>query len=670
MTLKDTNLQQGRSEDTRQWWTGLADTMLSALRPFASPHGARITPPGAEGGYGRDVDGLEGFARSLMIAGFRIAGERGQGVDELIDFYAGGIAAGVDPSLPDRWVRPTEHPQAKVEAASIALVLDLTRPWIWDRFSARTKEQVIDYLAEIVGDTTYPRNNWLWFRIVVETFLRSVGGPWEASDIAADLALHESFQRAGGWIADGDERAYDHYTGWALHMYPILWARMQGAAELAGDRTATDVVRLDRYLLDAHRLVGADGSPLIQGRSLAYRFAAAAPFWAGVLAEVPSTSAGALRHAAHKIVGHFADHGAPDERGLLTLGWHHQWRQMAQSYSGPGSPYWAAKGLLGLMLPADHPVWSAPAEPLPVERGDYVAAISAPGWIVSGTRADGVARVINHGTDRAFAGTQVGDSPLYARFGYSTATSPLLDDEAWENPLDQSVALVDEAGRATHRAAADLLAVRLDGAAVGVAGSTATAHWLIPDEQQAHHGSGRVGQAIPAGRLDVWSLVRGPWELRLARFDQPAPGVETGRLSLRVGGWPLAGADEPASGGPGRITDGRLTSSLTAVVGRATASTVRRDEASPLGPITATPALTFAVQPGEWIGALVELAGQSAGEGEPQAALRVDGDVLTVETTWPDGVVTTSLIGTGGATVASPVDRDPSGGPGQKEDLS
>lgn len=670
MTLKDTNLLQGRSEDARQWWTGLADTMLAALRPYASPHNARITPPGAEGGYGRDVDGLEGFARSLMIAGFRIAGERGRGLDELIDIYAGGIAAGVDPSLPDRWVRPTEHPQAKVEAASIALVLDLTRPWIWECFSSRTQEQVIDYLAEIVGDTTYPRNNWLWFRIVVETFLRSVGGPWAASDIAADLELHESFQRADGWIADGDERAYDHYTGWALHLYPILWSTMQGAAELAGERTVTDVARLDRYLLDARRLVGADGSPLIQGRSLSYRFAAAAPFWAGVIAEVPSTSAGALRHAAQKIVGHFADHGAPDERGLLTLGWHHEWRQLAQSYSGPGSPYWAAKGLLGLMLPADHPVWSAPAEPLPTESDDYLSTVRAPGWIVSGTRADGISRVINHGTDRAFAGTQVGDSPLYARLGYSTATSPLLDDEAWENPLEQSVAIVDATGAATHRAATELLGIRVDGA-VGVAGSTSTAHWLIPDEQQTHHGSGRVGRAVPAGRLDVWSLVRGPWELRLARFDQPAPGLDLGQLTLRLGGWPLAGATEPALDGSCGVTDGRLRSTLTAVVGQATASTVRRDEASPLGSITATPVLAFAVQPGEWIGALVELAGQSAGGGEPKAALRVDGDVLTVEMIWPDGAVTTtSLVGTGGATVASPVDRDPAHGPGQKEDLS
>ncbi len=60
---------------SRQDWTAAADRLLDAARSWASPSAARITPPGAEGGYGRDVDGLEGFARTLLLAGFRLAGE-------------------------------------------------------------------------------------------------------------------------------------------------------------------------------------------------------------------------------------------------------------------------------------------------------------------------------------------------------------------------------------------------------------------------------------------------------------------------------------------------------------------------------------------------------------------------------------------------------------------
>ena len=227
-------------------------------------------------------------------------------------------------------------------------------------------------------------------------------------------------------MSDGFERSYDHYVGWALHLYPVLWARMQGAAELAAGRTASDVAALDRFLLDAVALVGADGSPLIQGRSLIYRFAAAAPFWIGVIAEVPSLSAGRLRHAAE-----------PHRRPL---------RRQRRSRRATASSRWAgttsgarsrsptrararrtgrSRDCSASRFRPTTRCGPPPSEPLPVEAGDTLRAVRAAGWIVSGTHDDGIVRVVNHGTDHAAEGSLVGDSPLYARIGYSTATSPL-----------------------------------------------------------------------------------------------------------------------------------------------------------------------------------------------------------------------------------------------------
>ena len=624
----------------RAYWTAYADRLLAGARVYASTNHARITPPGAEGGYGEAVDGLEGFARTFLLAGFRLMGEQGEGLQDLADFYAQGVRAGVDPDAPDRWVRLDEHPQAKVEAASIALILDQTRPWIWDRLDALTQQRVIDYFAPVVGDTSYPRNNWLWFRVVVQTFLRSVGGPWSADDIADDLALHDTFVRADGWLSDGDERSYDHYVGWALHLYPVLWARMQGAAELAAGRTASDVAALDRFLLDARELVGADGSPLIQGRSLIYRFAAAAPFWVGAFAEVPSTSPGALRHAAEKVLGHFADRDVPDADDLLTMGWHGEWRALAQSYSGPASPYWASKGLLGIALPADHPVWTAPAEPLPVESADTLRAIAAPGWIVSGTEADGIVRVVNHGADHSVPGGAVGDSPLYTQLGYSTATSPLLDDEAWTDPLEQAVTLVDGDGRVTHRAGMTLLGTGVrDG--VGVAASVAAVHTLDAAPIERRHGSGLGGVAASVATLEVQSLVRGPWELRLIRVVELASGVDAKALRLRVGGWPLAGPEFVRQSDARATADG-LTSTLVPLLGDALGSVVERPDASPLGAHSAVPVLEFSVEVGVWVAALVELRGDDAPL--PRAVLHVDASAGEATVEWPDGVRTASRL--------------------------
>jgi hypothetical protein len=605
-------------------WLQLADRLLLSARRWASPGHALITPPGPAGGYGRAVDGLEGFARTFLLAGFRIAGERDSTSDELADWYAQGIATGTDPASPERWVRLDEHPQAKVEAASLALILDLTRPWIWDRLTPAVQGRVVAYLAPAVGDDTYPRINWVWFRLVVQTFLRSVGGPFSAGEMAEDLATHDSFRRPGGWLADGASRAYDHYVGWALHLYPVLWARMAGAGELAAGRR--DAEALDEYLSDALTLVGADGSPLIQGRSLTYRFAAAAPFWAGALAGVPSIAPGRLRHAAARIVGHFAGHGAPDADGLLTLGWHGRWPRLAQSYSGPGSPYWAAKGFLGLVLPADHPVWTEPSEPLPVETGDVLRAIVAPGWLVAGTRADGLVRVVNHGTDHAVEGAAVGDSPLYARLGYSTATFPVLDESGWTAPVDQSVVLIDTAGATTHRAGMRTLTVRVEDG-LGVAGSTTIAHWLDPEAGRPDHGEGRAGRYRPVARITVFSLVRRAWEIRLARVDDPVEDLGVRRL--RLGGWP--------------VTAGGLTSRLVSLLGDGTPGLTEHLDAGPLGTPVTVPWLDHPARPGQWVAALLELTRQPT-RTTGQVALDATGAGITVRADWPDGAHTETFI--------------------------
>ncbi|MEU7616523.1 DUF2264 domain-containing protein [Micromonospora rifamycinica] len=627
---------------SRAEWLALADRLLDAARPHASPGHALITFPGPTGGYGRAVDGLEGFARTFLLAGFRVAGARGRGVDELLDRYAAGIAAGTDPTSPERWVRLDEHPQAKVEAASLALILDLTRPWLWNRLSAPVQERVVQYLAPAVGDPTYPRINWVWFRLLVQTFLRSVGGPHSLDEMTEDLATHDTFLRPDGWMSDGPERAYDHYVGWALHLYPTLWARMAGAEDLAAGRRDADRAHLDRFLRDAVALVGADGSPLIQGRSLIYRFAAAAPFWVGAVAGVPSVSLGQLRGAATRTVRHFVSRGALDADDLLTIGWHGPWPGLAQDYSGSGSPYWASKGLLGIALPEDHPVWHTPEQPLPVEEQDVVRAVRAPGWLISATRSDGIVRVVNHGTDHAHEGADVGDSPLYTRLGYSTATSPVLDECGWSTPLDQSVTLVDGAGRATHRAGMRLLALRVGDDGIGVAGSRTLAHWLEPDPGQRDHGGGRAGRSWPAGHLTVYSVVRGPWELRLAQVEDLAENVDATGLRLVVGGWavPDAGASTVHDGRL-RVTGAGLSSRLDSVLGAGSPGTTTIPAGGPLGRSLTVPWLAYPARTGTWTAALVELSG---GAGPPRRqACRVAPDGIGGQVTvdWPDGSTTT-----------------------------
>ncbi|GII77043.1 hypothetical protein Sru01_20250 [Sphaerisporangium rufum] len=615
---------------TRAHWAALADRLLLAVRPHASASHARITLPGAPGGYGTDVDGLEGFARTFLAAGFRVAGEHGRDPLNLMEWYAEGLAAGTDPASPERWVRLDEHDQAKVEAASIALVLHLTRPWLWDRLGPRVRERVVEYLAPAIG-ATYPPINWIWFQIVVEQFLASVGGPFERADIEAGLALTDGFARENGWYADGADRAYDHYVGWALHFYPLIWTEMAAGDPDADARRPGYLRRLERYLHDAVHLVGADGSPLIQGRSLTYRFAAAAQFWLGARSGVATPAPGLLRRAASGIARHFADHGAPDEDGLLTLGWHRAWRPIAQSYSGPGSPYWAAKGFLGLSLPADHPVWTATEEPLPVESRDFHLAVAAPGWLVSGTRGDGMVRVINHGTDHSRPGSRLTDSPLYARLGYSTATSPILAGEHATRPVDQSVVILAADGEPSHRTGFETLVIgRLpSGALVGA--SRWQAHWVTPDGHAPDHGYGRGGRVRLGPWLHTVSIVRGAWEVRLIQVGDAGDGPG----SLRVGGWPLPGTGEVREATATATVSHDTGHSLVAGgAGLELCGLVSAEDASPLASRVLVPwcATTGPARAGTWYHAAVYLGGREPGE--PPAVHR-NGPATVVG--WPDG---------------------------------
>lgn len=432
----------------REDWEAWADRLLAAVRTYAAPSFARISLPGPPSVSGTDSDALEGFARTFLLAAFRIAGAQGDPstVGPLLDRYASGLAAGADPRHPDAWPRiDRDGCQQMVEAASIALALHVTRAWLWDRLSAATRGHLADWLGGFVGRQT-PRSNWVLFRTIVQEFLAGIGGPHRHAEIVDGLDAIDGWQLDEGWYTDGERWRIDHYNGWALHLYPLFWTQLAACgprAALAAELRERYCARLRTFLADYIHLIGGDGAPLHQGRSLTYRMAAAAPLWAGALFDATPLAPGLTRRAASGILRYFTDRGVPDDRGLLTLGWLHPYRGTIQPYSGPASPYWASKGFLGLLLPPTHPVWTETEQPLPVERGDNLRALRGPNWLAQTTRADGIVRVHNHGSDRVTPGTTT-DDPHYARLCFSTASAPRTDSGC--AVADATITVIDADG--------------------------------------------------------------------------------------------------------------------------------------------------------------------------------------------------------------------------------
>ncbi|MCX4978656.1 DUF2264 domain-containing protein [Streptomyces sp. NBC_00620] len=628
---------------TRTHWEGLADAQLAAIRPYATDRHALLHLPGPASRSGRHSDGLEGFARTFLLAGFRLAHSGDTDPGGHAEWYAEGLTAGTDPRSPDHWPTLRECRQAKVECASVAIALHETRPWIWDRLDDGVRQRIIAWMTDMLGSEV-PDNNWVWFRAITSAFLRSVGGPWSARDIDHAIARTEEWYAGDGWYADGGGTAgalrhFDYYSGWAMQYYPLWYCRISGAdadpALLPRYRA-----RLRRYLEDAQHLVAADGAPLYQGRSLTYRYAMLCPLWTGAVFDATPLPAGRTRRLASGVLRHFTEAGCFDGRGLQPLGWHGEFPAIRQPYSGPGSPYWSSKGFAGLVLPAEHPVWTEKEEALPIENQDVRRTLTAPGWLVSGTAADGVVRVVNHGSDHAFGdGVDAeADDPVYSRLAYATHAAPDSTDASLNDPLDSHIALLDAEGRPSHRRPLTRLHL-----GVRTAVSRHRAHWpLGPVPAPYAH------DPAPDFRTGPWittaSMLNGPLEVRLTRVDGPLEEP----LRLRLGGYCLATAEPPlaheASGPAAWVRrPAGLSSTVVALRGFDEAGVATARDANALGPHSATPWLGTAaeVQPGTVYAALVCLSGVIEGPATAEAVhleVSYDGDgTALASVTWPDG---------------------------------
>ena len=515
---------------TRSHWEAAADALLAAVEPYATEGGALYHLPGDRQSWsGRLSDGLEGYARTLLLAAFRRD-------ETVLERYAQGLAAGVS----GIWPRVEDRSQPLVEAASIAVALRLTRPLLWDRLDDGVRQRAAAWLGDALTAEAWPCN-WELFPVTVGGFLQEIGHETEASRRAIDHGLEriEDWYIGDGWYTDGDGRKFDYYNGWAMHLYPVLHAW------LADDQRLLDLYggRLSRHLEDYARLFGGDGAPMHQGRSLTYRFATTAPLWLGALSGRTPLTPGETRRLASGALKYFLERGAVDEHGLLTLGWHGPNSAVLQGYSGPASPYWASKGFLGLLLPADHPVWTATEEPGPTERADATTPVGPPNWLLQSTSSDGVVRLHNHGSE------DVRYDPYYTRLAYSTVTEPSAS-------YDNSVIVGDDPSR-----------TEIEPLGVGEG-------WVA--SRHTAGGGARVTSVV---------LARGAVEVRAHLVAGAAPGTP-----VRVTGWaaaegvrsellPVAGLSETPTGVTGTTGGGdtlfvalaRLTGDADAVPLRETA---------------------------------------------------------------------------------------------------
>lgn len=237
-------------------------------------------------------------------------------------------------------------------------------------------------------------------------------------------------------------------------------------------------------------------------------------------------------------------------------------------------------------------------------------ALPAPGLLIQSTRADGIVRLHNHGSDhvRPHEGESgVQDDPLYSRHSYSTVTGPTSK----VNTADNHLAVVVAGVRSGRRSIRPLGAGQGDG--WGWAAS-----WHRPVFTSG-------APMVPGLRVESVTVVRGRYELRVHRVLGAPAGARVEQT-----GWAT---------GP----DDGVRSVLHGLHGWETSDEVRAPQGTAYTRWAVVPRLGADT---EGTALLVSLASLTA---EPDAstlaaavsAVNVDGD--TVEVGWAEDGATTRI---------------------------
>jgi hypothetical protein len=426
---------------TRRHWEEAFFALMKGIVDSASPGGARQVIPGQRSHHGQLADELEGFTRSMWMAGPWLHGSEdgvftheGEAVD-VGAFYRRGILAGTDPEGEEYWGDITDYAQHLVEMAALAWFLYLTQPLVWERFTPEEQAQVAAYMFQCT-QVAYHHNNWLLFNVVTNAALKRLGMPYSQEQIDANLQACEHMYIGEGWYRDGDVNRIDYYNAWAFHFYYLLWTIMDGEgkpelAELHRQRVR-ELARNFRYFF------AGDGSTPCFGRSMIYRFGYLAPLALGQYLNCLDVPAGQIKTACNAGIKFFAEEPILTHQNHLSMGYLRPCEAILEHYSCGGSPLWAAKAFSLLLLPEDDAFWRAVEEPLPIHEGAFSQPVNSAGLLLVGEGRTGHVQLINHKSHH--------DKPeynaKYTKFAYSSIFSyearPVYDSFNCDNVLQFS----------------------------------------------------------------------------------------------------------------------------------------------------------------------------------------------------------------------------------------
>ncbi|MGI9603830.1 MAG: DUF2264 domain-containing protein [Acidimicrobiales bacterium] len=427
--------EAGRSPITgweRHQWEDTADRLLEQAHRHLRP--IERGPMAAFGRWPASADHLSGFARSFVLASYRMAQPHKQPTADLADRYGSGLVDRLRGAHRRAWPTATTGQSAVYEAAHLATALYDSRTHVWDRLDDTDRQRLVSWLSAAQRGETYD-NNWALAPLVVAGFLRSVGAEWDRRVVDDSHERVEQWYQGDGCYTDGPSPRFDHYWGWGIQHFLAQWERMSPEPDPELRR------RLGSFLGHYGAAFDDRGAPLHVGRSLSYRAAMVGVFWAGAMLDATPFEPGQTRCLASAVVSHFADRGTFGTR-RPTQGWYRSFGPMADHYATPSAPLLCGLGFSGLLLAPTHPVWTDREQHWRSSTDEH--ELGSTGFRI--THRGGVSHL--HAERPTDSDADRPAHPLYTRLGYTSATGPEWP-RAGNRETDNELTVHD--GRRRHR---------------------------------------------------------------------------------------------------------------------------------------------------------------------------------------------------------------------------
>ncbi len=321
---------------------------------------------------------------------------------DLLDVTGSALVNGTNPAHKDYWGEAPKdrQDQRQVESSIVAWSAWLLRDSLLPQMSSQERRRLDEWLSSCT-QVPVRRNNWAWFTAVNHAARLSLNEKFPEfsygqTSMFEDLkALDAMYAGSEGWYNDDKPRAaFDYYNSWVFASHFLYWNAMVGSkfpdwSKMFGDR-------LRSYLTTAPLFFGANGSHILYGRSLIYRWAVLTPLVLAYTQKLwPHSEAMLHRIVRGNLDFHWANGAFDRDAGKLRETYSASGTvDIHESYIDGGHPYWGMQAFALWLIPRTDPFWSATGGKLPVEEADFRRGLEAPGMMLTGHKASGQVKLL------------------------------------------------------------------------------------------------------------------------------------------------------------------------------------------------------------------------------------------------------------------------------------